>query len=179
MSITPHHKPSFKFWLETSEGFVFGPGVYSILKKIKETGTLKEAAKSLGMSYRFAWGLLKKAEEKLGNPLVISHKGGRSGGGGFIITDLGLEFIQDFSKIEEIVNEIVSMGINNEPINQLGAIVVKLENVNDHINITLQTKVPVTIAALLPIDLLKKQSIEKGDIVNLEFISKIRSIQKN
>lgn len=75
-------RPAFKVWLETEEGYVFGPGVYSILRKVDETGTLKEAAKSLGMSHKFAWGLVRKGEETLGQPLISSHKGGRAGGGG-------------------------------------------------------------------------------------------------
>ena len=54
---------AFKIWLETDDGYVFGPGVYALLLKVKEKGTLKEAASSLEMSYRYAWGLIKKAEK--------------------------------------------------------------------------------------------------------------------
>ena len=67
-------RPAFKVWLETEEGYVFGPGVYTLLRNVKETGTLKEAAKRIGMSYRYAWGLVKRAEEKLEHPLLRSHK---------------------------------------------------------------------------------------------------------
>jgi molybdenum-dependent DNA-binding transcriptional regulator ModE len=37
-------KPAFKLWLETEEGFVFGPGVEALLRKVIEKGTLKEAS---------------------------------------------------------------------------------------------------------------------------------------
>lgn len=93
-------KPAFKLWLETEEGFVFGPGVEALLRKVIEKGTLKEAASSLGMSYRFAWGLVKKVEEKIGEPLIKAHKGGRSGGGRTEITPLGQQFIEDFRAIK-------------------------------------------------------------------------------
>jgi len=99
-------KPAFKVWLETDDGFVFGPGVYSVLKKVKETGTLKEAAKSLDMSYRYAWGLVKKAEAKIGQPLLYAHKGGRSGGGGAELTVLGLQFLETFSKLEHALKKL-------------------------------------------------------------------------
>jgi len=92
----PH--PAFKVWMETDDGYVFGPGVYSLLKRIMEVGTLKEAATELGMSYRYAWGLIKKAEEKLGEPLLTAHKGGRSGGGGAELTERGKQFPVEFHK---------------------------------------------------------------------------------
>ena len=95
----PH--PAFKVWMETDDGYVFGPGVYSLLKRIMEVGTLKEAATELGMSYRYAWGLIKKAEEKLGEPLLTAHKGGRSGGGGAELTERGKQFLVEFQKLRE------------------------------------------------------------------------------
>ena len=42
-------KPAFKLWLETEDGYVFGPGVYNLLVAIERTGTLKEASQQLGM----------------------------------------------------------------------------------------------------------------------------------
>jgi molybdate transport repressor ModE-like protein len=100
----PH--PAFKVWMETDDGYVFGPGVYSLLKKIMGVGTLKEAAIELGMSYRYAWGLIKKAEEKLGEPLLSAHKGGRSGGGGAELTERGKQFLVEFQKLREQIKRV-------------------------------------------------------------------------
>lgn len=94
-------KPAFKLWLETEDGYVFGPGVYNLLIAIDRTGTLKEASQQLGMSYRYAWGLIKKAEEKLGEPLIDASKGGRLGGGSSTITETGARYIKDFERIQE------------------------------------------------------------------------------
>jgi len=99
-------RPAFKVWMETDEGYVFGPGVYSLLRKLDETGTLKVAAESLDMSYRFAWGLIKRAEEKLGAPLVSAHKGGRHGGGGVKLTDLGRRYLLEFTRLKEQVSSL-------------------------------------------------------------------------
>jgi len=95
----PH--PAFKVWMETEDGYVFGPGVYSLLKKVMDVGTLKEASTELGMSYRYAWGLIRKAEEKLGEPLLSAHKGGKSGGGGAELTTRGKMFLKEFEKLRE------------------------------------------------------------------------------
>jgi len=94
-------KPAFKLWLETEDGYVFGPGVYNLLIAIDRTGTLKEASQQLGMSYRYAWGLIKKAEEKLGESLIDASKGGRLGGGSSTITETGARYIKDFERIQE------------------------------------------------------------------------------
>lgn len=67
--------PAYKLWMETNGEYVFGPGVFGILVGINKTGTLKEAASGLSMSYRYAWGLIKKAEEALGEPLIHARKG--------------------------------------------------------------------------------------------------------
>jgi len=99
-------RPAYKLWLETDEGHVFGPGVYSLLRKIDEKGTLKEAASSLGMSYRYAWGLIKKAEEKLEEPLISATKGGRHGGGSTEITDLGRRYVRDFERFRRMLDEV-------------------------------------------------------------------------
>ena len=93
-------RPASKIWLETDDGYVFGPGVYNLLKSIRETGTLKEASQSLDMSYRYAWGLIRKAEDKLGDKLIEASKGGRQGGGSSSITELGEHFIKDFEDIQ-------------------------------------------------------------------------------
>jgi molybdate transport repressor ModE-like protein len=98
-------RPASKIWLETDEGYVFGPGVYNLLKTIKEKGTLKEASQSLDMSYRYAWGLIRKAEETLGADLIEASKGGRQGGGSSKITELGEHFIKDFERIQQAWKE--------------------------------------------------------------------------
>jgi len=109
-------KPAFKLWLETEDGYVFGPGVYNLLIAIDRTGTLKEASQQLGMSYRYAWGLIKKAEEKLGESLIDASKGGRLGGGSSTITETGARYIKDFERIQEQWKEFtVSLKAGGEP----------------------------------------------------------------
>jgi molybdate transport system regulatory protein len=74
-------RAKFKLWLSTRdiEG-VFGDGKWRLLKAIENTGSLTEASESLRISYRKAWGDLKKAQEALNEPLVEKHRGGAQGG---------------------------------------------------------------------------------------------------
>lgn len=70
-----------KLFLSTKdlEG-IFGGGKWRMLQAIKEHGSIKAAADSLGRSYRKAWGDVKKAEDGFGKPLVIKSRGGKNGG---------------------------------------------------------------------------------------------------
>ncbi len=86
-------------WLEVNGGMVLGLGRAMLLAKVHELGSLNKAAKALGMSYRAAWGRLKKTEELLGQPLVASA-GGRSG---FSLTPLGLRLVESFQRWHEDV----------------------------------------------------------------------------
>jgi molybdate transport system regulatory protein len=88
-------------WLEIDGKPVFGPGAYSILKAVQETGTIAEGAKKLRMSYRYAWGVIRKIEKRIGAPLLETRKGGTVGGGGATVTALGLQFMELFAKAEQ------------------------------------------------------------------------------
>ncbi len=46
-----------------------------LLAGIQQLGNLALATRSLGMSYRSAWGLLQSLEQELGGPVVIMTKG--------------------------------------------------------------------------------------------------------
>ncbi|MES2105442.1 MAG: substrate-binding domain-containing protein [Pseudomonadota bacterium] len=46
-----------------------------LLVQIQQTGSIALAAKAVGLSYRYAWGLLHDAEALFNGPLVISDRG--------------------------------------------------------------------------------------------------------
>ncbi len=69
-------------WLERDGDTLFGMGRLQLLERIESTGSLKKAAEDLGMSYRAAWGKLKKSEDALGFKLVEHKRGGTSAGYG-------------------------------------------------------------------------------------------------
>ena len=94
-------KPAFKFWLETDKGYVLGKGTFTLLQKIQEYGSLQEATKTLDMSYRYAWGLLRKIERNIGQPVVETQKGGRYGGGGTKLTLFAYNLLETFERLEE------------------------------------------------------------------------------
>lgn len=60
-----------KLWLEKDGELLFGPGRLELLEGLAQYGSLAEAARQLGMSYRAAWGRLRASETRLGQPLAV------------------------------------------------------------------------------------------------------------
>jgi molybdate transport system regulatory protein len=75
-----HLSPRVKVWLEIDGQYVFGHGLSEILTAVGQAGSIKAAADSLGKSYRYVWGRIKKAEAALGEPLVRTRVGGKGAG---------------------------------------------------------------------------------------------------
>jgi molybdate transport system regulatory protein len=80
-------------WLEDEDGMLFGHGRALLLRKVEEHGSLRRAAEDLRMSYRAAWGKLKKSEEVLGFPLVEKLGGNKSG---FRLTGQGKTLMDNY-----------------------------------------------------------------------------------
>jgi len=68
------YKAGLNIWLHSKGETVFCQGRAMLLEGIKEHGSLRQSAKSLGMSYRAAWGKLKKTQDILGFELVVLTK---------------------------------------------------------------------------------------------------------
>lgn len=87
-----------KFWLEEEKEILFGSGGAVLLQQIEITGSLSAASKELGMSYRAAWGRLKKLEKNLGEDLVMKLGGNKNG---YCLTERGKLFLSSYQKAEK------------------------------------------------------------------------------
>ena len=76
--ITPHLKLALVLGENKNS---LGIGKITLLKAIQKEHSLSKAAKSINMSYRRAWLLIQELNESLLEPVLITHKGGASGGG--------------------------------------------------------------------------------------------------
>lgn len=70
-----------RLWLEGEEGTFLGYGRVVLLERIREFGSLAQAARSMEMSYKHAWDLLDSMNRQAGCKLVETSRGGKSGGG--------------------------------------------------------------------------------------------------
>lgn len=96
-----------KVWLEKNGVTVIGEGRLAILQAIDHYGSLTEAAKETGISYRRIRGAIREMESAVGKPLVQTARGGQFGGGAKITVD-GYEMIDRFKKVMEGSQETVN-----------------------------------------------------------------------
>jgi len=97
----------FKLWLSTRdiEG-VFGDGKWQLLKAIDNTGSLTAASESLRISYRKAWGDLRKAQETLNIALVEKQRGGILGGQ-TTLTEQGKKWVKAYARFRDETEKAV------------------------------------------------------------------------
>ena len=59
----------------------FGPGIATLLERVREHRSLRAAAVSMEMAYSKAWRIIRTAEDVFGCKLLESTVGGQHGGG--------------------------------------------------------------------------------------------------
>lgn len=82
--IAGEFKVNGSLWLEGNGKRFFGPGPVELLQRIDETGSINQAAKQMGMSYKKAWELINNLNAMSKEPLVNTSTGGEKGGGSVI-----------------------------------------------------------------------------------------------
>ncbi len=72
---------NYKLWMSSESGdAIIDDDKWQMLISIQQLGSLKAAADKEKISYRKAWGDIRKMESILGFQLVEKHRGGKSGG---------------------------------------------------------------------------------------------------
>lgn len=102
--------PTIRLRIDLSPDSALGPGKISLLEHIESTGSLSQAARELGMSYRRAWLLLDDINGMFSGPTTTTSVGG-SGGGGARLTELGREIVRAYREIEDAAEKAASARI--------------------------------------------------------------------
>src|ERR1700733_14937318 len=97
--------PLIRFRIDFAENSNLGPGKIVLLEEIKRCGSLSEAARRIGLSYRRAWLLLDSLNKSFDVPATVNNTGGR-GGGGAEITPFGLLLIERYREVERKLNDV-------------------------------------------------------------------------
>jgi molybdate transport system regulatory protein len=82
------------------DAIVLGPGKADLLAAIAETGSIRSAARKLGMSYMRAWSLVQTMNESFRTPLVEPTRGGARHGAAEL-TKLGARVLALYREMEE------------------------------------------------------------------------------
>jgi len=83
------------------EEIAMGPGKADLLEAIMLSGSISQAAKGLGMSYRRAWLLIATMNQCFVQPVVVTKTGG-SHGGGAEVTVIGQQALALFRQMEQV-----------------------------------------------------------------------------
>ena len=94
---SPGLKPRFR--VVCGKVIALGPGKVELLELVVETGSLKEAARRLDMSYMRAWTLVNTMNECFREPVVTTERGGKTGGG-MKVTEAGRRALALYQEIQ-------------------------------------------------------------------------------
>ena len=73
---------------------------------IDDLGSIQKAAEKNGMSYRHAWGMIRKIERRAGFKFVETQVGGKDGGSAKL-TAQGNEFLRQFSSFRKGLEAVI------------------------------------------------------------------------
>jgi molybdate transport system regulatory protein len=97
-----------KLWMVNSEGEpVFGDGIAELIENVERHNSIIEAAKHLGMSYRYALHRITLAEKRLGESLITRIRGGAKGGGSSEVTLYGKNLTLQYRKAQKELKEFL------------------------------------------------------------------------
>lgn len=166
------HQLSGKIWIEHNGKPLLGKGGAKILQGLADEKSISKAALKLGMSYRYVWNYIKKIESIIGEPVVETYKGGKHGGGGAKLTELGQDLLTEYRQLEDYLSEILSDAKNLEvkrlkisARNRLKGKVISVEK--DQINgkVKIEIKAPSVITAVITREAIEDLDIKVGDEV--------------
>jgi molybdate transport system regulatory protein len=170
--LSKKEKPLFKIWIERKGKPVLGKGGAQILRQIEKDNSISKAAEALGMSYRYVWSYLKAIERVLGEAVVVTHRGGRSGGGGASLTEEAKELLGEYEHVEGYLEEVLSdveyweaIGLKISARNRLKGKVLAVDKDKITAKIKVQIAVPATITALISTEAVEDLGIKVGDEV--------------
>jgi len=166
------HRPSCKIWIEYEGKPVLGKGGAQILEQIEKEESISKAAEKLGMSYRYVWSYLQKIEKALGEPVIETYRGGKSGGGGAKLTMLGKSLLDEYRRVEDYLGEVLSdaeyweaVGLKISARNRLKGKVLAVEKEAVTAKIKVEITVPTVVTALISREAVEELNIKVGDEV--------------
>jgi molybdate transport system regulatory protein len=172
MLTNKQHKTSCKVWIEYRGKPLIGKGGAEILEAIEHENSISKAAEKLGMSYRYVWNYLQEIHKTLEEEIVETYKGGKSGGGGAKLTDLGRNLLAEYKQVESYLNtvlvdsgklEVKSLKLSAR--NRFKGKIVSVEKGVITAKVKVEIKMPVTVTAVITKDAVEDLNLKEGDEV--------------
>ena len=166
------HRPSGKIWIEHQGKPILGKGGAEILREIEAEQSLSKAALKLDMSYRYVWNYVQKIHKALGETVVETYKGGKTGGGGARLTAVGKALLDEYTRLEKCLGEFLACTNSSEVIglklsarNQLKGKIVSVEKGIITAKVKVEILVPATVTAVITKESVEDLGLKVGDEV--------------
>jgi molybdate transport system regulatory protein len=91
--------PKLTLRVDLGSGRALGPGKVRLLEAIERTGSISQAGRTLGMSYRRAWLLVDDMNHCFRDAVIAAQPGGIHGGGA-TLTPFGQRLVERYRAIE-------------------------------------------------------------------------------
>lgn len=144
-----------------------GAGRAELLRTIEEEHSLRKACKKLGISYKHAWMMLKKMNEALDEPAIVTVRGGKNQG--TFLTELGRKLLAEYDTGKKLINETIqdetaweNLSFKLSARNQLPGKVLEVEKSELVCKITIEIE-PSTITSVVTREAVEKLDIKPGD----------------
>jgi molybdate transport system regulatory protein len=93
------NSPRLTLRVDFGSGRALGPGKVRLLEAIDKTGSISQAGRVLGMSYRRAWLLVEDMNTCFRDAVISAQPGGVHGGGA-TLTPFGQKLVERYRAIE-------------------------------------------------------------------------------
>ncbi len=142
-----------------------------LLRRVSETGSLTQAARLLGISYRNAWGRIKKMESTAGVRIISAQSGGAMGGGSSL-TPEGMALFKEFRRTRKYLFNALddreaagNVRYKLSARNLVGARVLEVERGDITSKITMTSKAPVRLTSIISNEAVDDLGLQAGDDV--------------
>ena len=89
-----------------------GPGKVDLLEQVQKTGSIAEAGRTLGMSYKRAWQLISTMNDAFKEPVVVTSRGSASKGGA-TLTAFGEDLLERYRRIQAETEQTVRVDLDH------------------------------------------------------------------
>jgi molybdate transport system regulatory protein len=124
------------------------------------------------MSYRYVWNYLAKLEKTLGEPVVKTFKGGRKGGGGATLTELGVNLLNEYNMAERYMSQIMgdetyceNIGLKISARNRLKGTVQQVEKGTITAKVKIKIETPAVMTAIISKEAVEELDVKAGDSI--------------
>lgn len=148
------------------------PQTLELLSLIGENRSISGAAEAMSISFRHAWNLIDKLENKLGAKVVVRSRGGKGGGGLVTLSKEGSEIVREYQRITKGVKGVVkeqgfweALGLRISARNKIIGRVTKIKKDPVVAHVEIESSTPVRIVSVITSDATDDLGLKVGDKV--------------